>query len=229
MSLILHIDTAAGNAFVNIAKDGVILQSANNGKQNDHASFLQPAVQTVINAAGINLQEIDAVAVNFGPGSYTGLRVGMASAKGLCFALNKPLIVLNGLEVLAKAILVEYADELGDAPYFCCPMIDARRMEVFTAVYDFELSAIFEPGALVLEENSFKKILLNNKIIFSGSGAAKWAEVCKHPNAAFLPVSGNDLAMNILSFEKFKKKDFVNIIYAEPLYLKEFYGGLTTN
>ncbi|MEO7306266.1 MAG: tRNA (adenosine(37)-N6)-threonylcarbamoyltransferase complex dimerization subunit type 1 TsaB, partial [Ferruginibacter sp.] len=137
MSLILNIDTASEKAHVSFAKNGMIIQSISSESQKEHASFLQSAIEQLTKTTGIILKDIDAVAVTSGPGSYTGLRVGMASAKGLCYALKKPLITISSLEVLTASAL-ELIPGAGEN-VLLCPMLDARRVEVFTAVYQNDL------------------------------------------------------------------------------------------
>ena len=225
MSLLLNIDTALDTACVSIAKDGCILQEAFNNNQKDHAAFLQPAIQLILKNAGLTLQEIDAIAVVAGPGSYTGLRVGMASAKGLCFALNKPLITVGTLNVLAWQAINQIKISQIDTSLFC-PMIDARRMEVFTAVYDIELNAILLPDTMIIEKKSFTNLLLKNKIIFFGNGAAKWQQLCDNDNAGFFELKNNPLYMSELSYKKYLKNEFADIAYTEPLYVKEFYSNV---
>ncbi len=222
MSLILHIDTATETAQVSIAKDAVVLGSLFNGSQKDHGAFLQPAIQQLVNETSIPLKDIDAIAITAGPGSYTGLRVGMASAKGLCYALEKPLITLNTLEVLAASAIKD-----ANTSALFCPMIDARRMEVYTALYDGQGKNILAPAALILDQSSFKEQLLKDHIIFFGSGAKKWESVCKDPNAAFEPVALLPEAMAKLADLYFIKQRFATLAYSEPFYLKEFQD--TTN
>lgn len=220
MSLILNIDTSTEQAHTSFAEDGRVLQYLLNESQKDHASFLQSAILELQKITGIKLSTIDAVAVTAGPGSYTGLRVGMASAKGLCYALKKPLIALNTLEVLtASATLVHRP---GGEPILFCPMIDARRMEVFTAIYDKDLDPYLSPRPLILNEMSFEKELSVNKILFFGSGSAKWESVCNHPNAFFQKVLIMPEGMSRLSDLFFLKKQFTDLAYSEPFYLKEF-------
>jgi tRNA threonylcarbamoyladenosine biosynthesis protein TsaB len=220
MSLILNIDTASEKAHVSFAKDGMVLHSISSESQKEHASFLQSAIQQLTGTTGIILKDIAAVAVTSGPGSYTGLRVGMASAKGLCYALKKPLITIGSLEVLAASALQLFPDV--DETVLLCPMLDARRMEVFTAVYQNDLSVYMQPCAMILDEFSFEKELSKNKIMFFGNGSAKWKPLCKHENAVFetavvLPESMSKQT-NIL----YTEKKFTELIYSEPFYLKEF-------
>jgi tRNA threonylcarbamoyladenosine biosynthesis protein TsaB len=219
MGLILNIDTATETAQVSFAKDGIVVQSLHNNLQKDHASFLQTAIQQLAIAAAIKLNDVDAIAVTAGPGSYTGLRVGMSGAKGLCYALNKPLIALNTLEVLTVAA-IQQSNAANDILY--CPMIDARRMEVFTALYKHTLTSDLHPCAMVLNEGSFADELAQNKIIFFGSGAAKWQAICKHSNASFAVDLNLQNAMASLSETHFKQQQFANLAYTEPYYLKEF-------
>ena len=216
MAIILNIDTAIDTASVCLAKDGKALQSAVNSHQRDHASWLHPTIQKIVAEAGLSLKNIDAVAVTIGPGSYTGLRVGLAAAKGLCYALTVPLIAINTLQMMAFAAKEEEAD-------FICPMIDARRMEVFMAVYDKQMAAIIKPCALVVEPHSFDSLLAQGKILFLGNGSQKLKPVIVHPNVIFnnMAVVADD--MTLLSESSFTKKSFVALENVEPFYIKEFY------
>lgn len=218
MALILNIDTATEIAFVNIAKDGRMLHELIHDKQRDHAAFVQPAIASLIKQAGVDLHELDAVAVTEGPGSYTGLRVGMASAKGICYALDKKLIAISSLELLASSAI----SVAGDATALYCAMIDARRMEVFTAIYTNTLAEVISPAACVLEENSYNEILINYKIFFTGSGTIEWGSICTHNNANFISLQSLSAHMSELSFIKFNTHHFADLNYAEPLYIKGF-------
>ena len=222
MALILNIDTAVDAASVCLAKDGDILTIAKNEKQKDHAAWLHIAIKNILEKNNLEMSAVDAVAITAGPGSYTGLRIGLAAAKGICYALHKPLICLNTLEVMAAAAknvndpCVEGADLL-------CPMIDARRMEVFTAVYDKELRIIKEPSAMELNENSFDKELEVKSICFLGNGSGKFRALINNSNALFSDVNMDAAAMVPLSDKKFLCNEFADLAYAGPLYLKEFY------
>jgi tRNA threonylcarbamoyladenosine biosynthesis protein TsaB len=218
VSYILNIDTAAEIASVSISSEGAIIGFLENIIQKDHASFLHPAIEVVLKNAGIRLADIDAIAVNAGPGSYTGLRVGMASAKGLCFALEKPLISVGALPVMASAISKKY-----DNQALLCPMIDARRMEVFTAVYNGELYTQMEAGPLILEKNSFDQFLDIAPVVFIGSGMHKWKTICKHSNAIFDEQSSFNEALAFTAFKHFHDNLFTPLAYSEPLYLKGFH------
>lgn len=221
MSLILNIDTASENAHVSLAKDGQVLHTLRNDSQKEHASFLQAAIEQLIKNADVGFKEVDAVAVTAGPGSYTGLRVGFASAKGLCYALKKPFITIGTLEVLTVSALQLYPPS-ADENILCCPMMDARRMEVFTAIYQADLKIRVRPCAMILDGISFEKELAANKIMFFGSGAAKWQKICDHPNALFKSVSVLPESLSAASNKLFSEKKFTDLAYSEPLYLKEF-------
>ena len=225
MSLILNIDSSSAIAFVSIAKNGVALASITNPDQKDHAGFIQTGIQQLIKETGIELNQLDAIAVNAGPGSYTGLRVGMASAKGLCYALGKPFITINSLLILAASCFEQVSRDPQYQDHFLCPMIDARRMEVYTALYDQELKTVIDPQAMILDKNSFHEQLSKNKILFFGSGAIKWKELVKDPNARFFSSSEFSAAINRLSYEAFNQNNFTELVDSQPIYLKEFHFG----
>ena len=225
MALILNIDTALDTASVCLAKDGKELSIAKNirlqadfpgEKQKDHAAWLHPAIKEIFEKNNSELKTVDAVSVTGGPGSYTGLRIGMATAKGICYALNKPLITLNTLQVMANAAGNEPADLL-------CPMIDARRSEVFTAIYSKDLQIIKEPAAIELNEKSFDEELLTNSICFFGNGSIKFQSIKKNQRAIFSNIISDASSMISLSEGKYKRQEFADLAYSEPLYLKEFY------
>jgi tRNA threonylcarbamoyladenosine biosynthesis protein TsaB len=218
MALILNIDTATERASVCIADNDNILFIRFNEDAKQHASFLQPAIQELCSETNIQLKDIDAVAVSNGPGSYTGLRVGLSSAKGICFALKKPLILINTLTVMAEA-----GRNIAENAELICPMIDARRMEVFTAVFDKSLSILQKPAAEVLNEGSFQSFLNRSKILFFGSGAVKWQALTAHPNAQFSDLKHDASHLNSLSQSYFQNGDFADLAYAEPFYLKPFF------
>ncbi|MEI8059339.1 MAG: tRNA (adenosine(37)-N6)-threonylcarbamoyltransferase complex dimerization subunit type 1 TsaB [Ferruginibacter sp.] len=223
MSYIINIDTATENAFVNIAKDGQLIQVFQNDDQKDHGAFLQPVITKLLQSAGIDFSNIAAIAVTAGPGSYTGLRVGMASAKGLSYALNKPLITISTLALWASSAIrqTEQPDK-----FVFCPMIDARRMEVFTAVYDHNLNNIIQPAALILNELSFAELLNKQPVIFIGNGIIKWGKICSHSNASFIQSFSIPAALSELSYSAFLNREFTDLAYSEPYYLKEFQGNI---
>ena len=217
MSFILNIETSVDTASVCLAKDGETLQLATNENQKDHASWLHVAIAQIIKDAGYVMADLQAVAVSIGPGSYTGLRIGLATAKGLCYALNIPLIAVGTLDMMAFTTINEKGDMI-------CPMIDARRMEVFTAVYDKKLQPIIKLQAMLLNENSFAEQLSSNKIIFSGNGSKKLQQIISNEKAFFSSVQANASHLAQLSDKRFIKKEFADLAYLQPLYLKEFYS-----
>lgn len=217
MAIILNIDTAVESASVCIAKDANPVQFDINNNQKDHASWLHSTIKKIISDAEITIKDIEAIAVTIGPGSYTGLRVGLSAAKGLCFALNIPLIAVNTLEMIASSVKKTDTDMI-------CPLIDARRMEVFMAVYDRDMKEIIPPCALVLEPGSFDSLLEAGKIVFAGNGSAKLKNMIVHKNAIFNNSIASALDMIPLSAKKNIEKNFVNLSYVEPFYIKEFYS-----
>ena len=221
MALLLNIDTATEHASVCLSDDGNVLALEKSSDQKNHASFIQPAIKKIFSEANIEFNSIDAIAVSAGPGSYTGLRVGLSSAKGLCYALHKPLILINTLEVMAKAAIDAQTNIENEILF--CPMIDARRMEVFTALYTKDLKSILSPRALIINETTFVEYADRNKIIFSGSGSAKLEKIFTHANAEFVDVQHNASHLGMLAATAFNKKKFTDVAYSEPVYLKEFF------
>lgn len=221
MAFILHIDTALQKAFVGLSEDGKLLHEVKSEVPMNHAAFVQPAIQHVLKTAGLLLNEIDAVGVTGGPGSYTGLRVAMASAKGLCYALQKPLLSVSALQALACAAIDGFP---GSSIY--CAMIDARRNEVFAALYDEKMNVLDPPQALILEPSSFIEVMKGNPVIYFGSGAVKWQQIMlPNSNAGFKTVAYDGRQLSFLLFNSFKNKQFKDLAYAEPAYLKDFYFG----
>ncbi|MFK8297236.1 tRNA (adenosine(37)-N6)-threonylcarbamoyltransferase complex dimerization subunit type 1 TsaB [Capnocytophaga cynodegmi] len=213
MTKILCIETSGLNCSVAISKDSTLLaeRTENKGKFT-HAESLHVFINEVVGLAGISLREIDAIAVSGGPGSYTGLRIGVSTAKGLCFALNKPLITISTLQILASQIT---DNEI------IIPMIDARRMEVYSAVFDRNFNEIEKTEAKILDKNSYAEWLSKGKVIFLGDGVDKFSEICDNPNAVFVKNAypqARDMIIHAL--EKFKNKAFEDIAYFEPNYLK---------
>ena len=217
MAIILNIDSAVETASVCLAIQAKLIQFAINSNQKDHASWLHPVIQKLISKTDLNLRDIEAIAITIGPGSYTGLRVGLSAAKGLCFALKIPLIAINTLEMMAAAIMETEAD-------FICPLIDARRMEVFMAVYNKQNQEIIKPCAMIIEPDSFNYLLASGKILFSGNGSEKLKKIIVHPNAIFNNTKATASDMVYISEKKFLEKKFVDLVCAEPFYIKEFYS-----
>jgi tRNA threonylcarbamoyladenosine biosynthesis protein TsaB len=224
VSLLLNIDTSAAVASVSISSKGKLLACIQNEEQNEHASFIQPAIKKLLLQLHLKINELDAVAVVNGPGSYTGIRVGLASAKGICYALKKPYITIGSLPLMSKAAFIHFEKDNQPVPLLC-PMIDARRLEVFTAMYNADLKEIFPAQAMQINYNSFVDVLLQNKVLFFGNGALKFKALTNHPNALFAGEYNSSQAFCELSYHKFIQQEFSDIAYSEPLYLKEFYNG----
>ncbi len=224
MGWILNIDTATSHGGICLAKDGTIISVAELSEQKDHAGWMHVAIKNLLEEQGHSLHILDAVAITAGPGSYTGLRVAMAAAKGICFALDIPLITENTLKVMACGAIEWLKDKPGyTQDHLLCPMLDARRMEVFTALYSFQLDEIMPPAAMVLDENSFKETLQQKKIFFFGNGASKFESILQHPNATFITPSTGVQHLSALSTKKFAAQDFADLAYSEPFYLKAFH------
>lgn len=225
MALLLNIDTATEHASVCLSDGENVLGLIESAEQKNHASFVQVAIKELAKTAGTGLQLIDAVAVSAGPGSYTGLRVGLASAKGICYALGKPLIMINTLEIIAKAMLqyvLSEGKQAGPSTSFC-PMIDARRMEVFTAVYDFNLKETEAPHAKIIDEQSFAEQLSKGKVVFSGTGHHKFQKLVSNPSAVFLDLQHNASHLAQLALTAYQSKRFADLAYSEPFYVKAFF------
>lgn len=219
MAVILCIETSTTNCSVAIAEDGKIKSiREENNQQYSHAEKLHVFIEEVLKEANIDKKQIDAIAVSKGPGSYTGLRIGVSAAKGLCFALDIPLLSTLTLAVLVQQVSCEDS--------YIIPLLDARRMEVYSAVFNSEKKQIRETKAEILEENSFLEYLEDRKTIFIGDGSTKFESLCKHENAIFykdgIPSSAD---MAVMAEAKYQISDFENVAYFEPFYLKEFMLG----
>lgn len=222
MALLLIIDTAAEKATIALAYNSTLLAQRQCTTQKEHASFVQPAIAELLQETNQTLQQVDAVAVTIGPGSYTGLRVGLASAKGLCYALNKPLITIGTLELWALAGRNLLQQQPMQAAYII-PLIDARRMEVFAAVYDAAGNEVIPPHAQILEPDSYAKQLATGPVLFVGSGTAKWQGQCLHPHALFSAAPYDALHICSLAERQWQQQQFASLAYAAPLYVKSFY------
>lgn len=215
MALILNIETATKNCSVSISKEGKTITCKEIATQNfSHAEKLHVFIEELLNETALSFKDLTAVAISQGPGSYTGLRIGVSSAKGFCYALNIPLIAVDTLELLARRITVTEG--------IIVPMIDARRMEVYSAIFDVDYTKIRKVEAEIIDLNSYTKI--QNTIHLVGDGISKFKDVLTdekfifHENITY--PSANE--MSFLSYEKFKTSDFVDVAYFEPYYLKDF-------
>jgi len=226
MTNILQIETATSSCSVALAKDGLVLGVKQINARNIHAEVITLFIDELIKSAGIGYNDIDAVAASCGPGSYTGLRIGISTAKGLCFALDKPLIAIETLEAMAYGATNRGGQVIADDTLLC-PMIDARRMEVFTTVFTADGKKVKDTAAEIIDGNSFSDLLKGDKILFFGDGAEKCrATLGENSNAYFLTDFINSAAdLSRKAFEKFTNKEFVDVAYFEPYYLKDFIAG----
>lgn len=213
MGYIIAIETATKNCSVALAKDGICLSILEIANQNySHAEKLHDFIKQILDNANISFDQLDAIAVSKGPGSYTGLRIGVSAAKGLCFALNIPLIALDTLYILAHQIT--------NNNKLIIPVIDARRLEIYCAIYSFDYQLIRPVEAHILNQNSF--IELENPLIFIGDCVDKCKEILTISNATFISSYPSAKEICYLSYQKFIQKDFEDIAYFEPFYLKDF-------
>jgi len=219
MAKILLIETATAVCSVALSVDGKIRFLKEEIGLNLHASNLTLFIEDVVSKSDLKFSDLDAVAVSKGPGSYTGLRIGVSTAKGLCYALEKPLIAVETLEMMAAGFKIQNPDYQG----LICPMIDARRMEVYTSVYDSNLNLLQPTSAKIIDENSFAEFQSENTITFLGDGAAKCADSLKNQNALFSDLSFNSAAnMHLLAEKAYNDNKFEDVAYFEPFYLKDF-------
>lgn len=219
MAFILNIETATTVCSVSVSENGetIAFKETNNGYT--HAENLHVFIDEVIKVASLNLKDLNAIAVSKGPGSYTGLRIGVSAAKGLAYGLNIPLIAIDTLQAMTYAALITGID---NAVY--CPMLDARRMEVYTAIYSQQLDFVKGTEALIVDETSIEQFSTYNKIYFFGDGMPKCKpSLSQLKNVNFIdgiiPSSRN---MSQLSFKKYMTKNFEDVVYFEPFYLKDF-------
>lgn len=220
MSCILHIETSTQVCSVALSEDGQCIFSKTDFEGPSHAVTLGVYVDEALSFADSHAIPLDAVAVSCGPGSYTGLRIGVSMAKGICYGRNLPLIGIPTPEVMCVPLLLD--EELSEDALLC-PMIDARRMEVYAALYDRALHPVREIEAVIIDESSYEEYLNRGPVYFFGNGAAKCKEKILHPNARFVE-DIHPLAkwMFPLAEKAFARGDFKDVAYFEPFYLKEF-------
>ena len=217
MALILNLETATTNCSVSIAKDGKVVALKEHDTPNySHSEQLHVFIREVLQEASIALVDLDAIAVSKGPGSYTGLRIGVSAAKGLCFTLDIPLIAVSTLRSMAEQAKDSEVD-------FIVPVLDARRMEVYSQVFDKTLLEVRETKAEIVSADSFQKFLDQGKVMLLGSGAEKCVDVLGHNNAIYkTEIVPSAKEMGSLSYLKYKEKEFQDVAYFEPYYLKDF-------
>jgi tRNA threonylcarbamoyladenosine biosynthesis protein TsaB len=224
MALLLSIETSTKVCSVALHRDDVLLASSEILIEKSHSKYITLLVENLFAYSGEKMEALDAVAVSKGPGSYTGLRIGVSTAKGICYALEKPLLAIDTLTSMAYE-----ANRFNTAHGFLCPMIDARRMEVYCSIFDNSLNVLEPVQAKVIDEHSFQEILAKQPILFFGDGSQKCLEVIsRSKNAYFIPsVFPSAINVGALALKAFQAEKFEDVAYFEPFYLKDFqrFGG----
>lgn len=219
MSIILSIESSTRTSSVALHQDGVLLSSQHIHVEKSHSEYLALSIKNLVETSRLAMADIEAVAISKGPGSYTGLRIGTSTAKGLCYGLDAKLIGINTLKAMAYGMSKYQLEDV-----WLCPMLDARRMEVYCMLMDRELSIIESTQAKIIDENSFSEHLQGKKIVFFGNGAAKCKDMLKNWDTALFIDDVEPSAEDIgsLAWEKFKTDQFEDVAYFEPFYLKDF-------
>lgn len=215
--MILNLETATTNCSVCLSLNGeIVSMKENNTPTYSHAEQLHVFIKECMDESGYEMNDLEAIAVSMGPGSYTGLRIGVSAAKGLCFALDIPLISISTLKSLAEQLDVSKGE-------YIIPVLDARRMEVYSAVFDANMNQIRDTQAEIIDEESFQEYISKNTVHFIGSGAEKIRGILPDVNAEFyINAVPSAKEMAPISFDKFKKENFESVAYFEPYYLKDF-------
>jgi len=230
MALILNIESATSICSVSIARKGELLGSKETRDDKSHSSLLTIFIRELISGLQIEFSDLDAVAVSKGPGSYTGLRIGVSTAKGIAYGAGLKLIGIPTLQTMAFSIIQRYTSLRSNKNILLCPMIDARRMEVFTAFYTPDNKLYNEITAEIIHPDIFSDILSNHEIWFFGNGSMKCRDVIHHANARFLDdIEPSSIWMAELSEQAYKKEQFEDIAYFEPFYLKDFIATIPRN
>jgi tRNA threonylcarbamoyladenosine biosynthesis protein TsaB len=226
MSLILCIETATPVCSVALVKKDSVAGFKETRIKNSHAEVVTVFIHDLLRESGVVFSDLNAIAVSKGPGSYTGLRIGVSTAKGLCYALGIPLIAIQTLQTLTSGALKDYQTFDFNHLLFC-PMIDARRMEVYSALYNFHLEEVRETKAEIIEKDSFAEYLADKTVIFLGDGSVKCKGLIDHPNAVFSDhLYPSAIHMGALAFHAFQNNNFEDVAYFEPYYLKDFIPGI---
>ncbi len=227
MALILNIETSTQVCSVCVSLDGVVKGIKESNEEKSHAKLLTIFIEQLLNDLNYKIDDFDAISISKGPGSYTGLRIGVSTAKGLCYAKDLPLIAINTLQSMANGIILKAnsnnisVDDIENS--ILVPVIDARRMEVYSAFFNSKGDFIRDVKAEIIDENSYQDILSKQKMIFFGDGSEKISEVIKHENAIFIKnFNPSSKFMAGLSEIAFRAKLFEDIAYFEPFYLKDF-------
>ena len=218
--LILHIETSTAVCSAALSRGAALLSLKEDTEGRSHARLLSVFIDEILHEQHITAKQLDAVSVVEGPGSYTGLRVGVSTAKGICYGIQKPLIAVNSLQSLAE--LAIHKALLPDSNSLIAPMIDARRMEVYTALFDSSGSMVRHTEAIIINEQSFEEELEKHHIVFVGDGAEKCRSLLNHRNALFTTLNASATGMVKIALAAFNKQKFVDTAYFEPYYLKDF-------
>lgn len=233
MAVILNIETSTEVCSVALGKDGKLLFEKESPEGLNHSELLTVFIEELFSENNLNIKNIDAIAVTKGPGSYTGLRIGVSVAKGLCYALDKPLISVGSLDslgVFCSRNISSYFKGKKEENILLCPMIDARRMEVYTALYNSSGETVQPVSAQIIDKHSFSSEIKESKILFFGNGAEKCKSHLTHSNALFSgPLKTSARFMLFLAEKKYNKKEFEDVAYFEPFYLKNFVATIPKN
>jgi tRNA threonylcarbamoyladenosine biosynthesis protein TsaB len=222
MSLRLLIDCSCENANIHLCNKSELLSSSYNIAVKDHAAWIHGAIKEILSFNGRKIEELEAIGVAEGPGSYTGLRVAMATAKGICYAREIPLILVNTLKLIAASYRMNCEKE-NKVVGIIVPMIDARRMEVYAAAYDQNLTEVMNTQAIVLNQNSFDHLNVEYVLVFIGNGAVKWRNLAGEQYNYCEDIEVNGEAFASLVDAKIEQGELSDLAYSEPFYLKEFY------
>lgn len=233
MALILNLETASPVCSVSLSREGRVLGIRESTEDKSHATRLTLFIRELLTGNHLVSGDLDAISLSMGPGSYTGLRIGASVAKGLAYGSGKPLIGIPTLKALANGFSLSHPEDIAVSVTYkplLCPMLDARRMEVYCALYDTSLNEVTPVEALILEAGSFSSVLETRAVCFFGTGSSKAAEIIRHPNARFFP--GIELSAEFqsgLAESLFNQGEFLDTAYFEPHYLKEFIASIPKN
>jgi tRNA threonylcarbamoyladenosine biosynthesis protein TsaB len=223
MALILNIETSTIVCSVSLARNGELLDLKESRDEKSHASLLTLFIEDILSSGQSDIHELDAVAVSKGPGSYTGLRIGVSVAKGIAYGTGCPLIGINSLQAMAFSASQQLSPGINRDKVLLCPMTDARRMEVYMALYTIENNPVIDVSAEIIHPGIFTDILKDHIILFFGNGAEKCRNVIHHPHARFLDsIEPSAKSMIKLSEQAYLEQHFENLAYFEPYYLKDF-------
>lgn len=234
MALILHVETATPICSAALSKDGQLLNIKETNDPKSHATKLSPFIEELLETEEMNVSDLDAISVSLGPGSYTGLRIGVSTVKGLAYGANIPVIGISTLQALTKRVVLDNQNDMqklnNNNNLLLCPMLDARRMEVYSAFFSTDLELQREVQADIITADSYMEFLKSGPVAFFGNGSDKCREIITHSNAHFIPnIELSARYMIQLAEIAFEKKDFLNTAYFEPFYLKDFIATTPKN